>query len=141
MAEKQLKGVVIRVRDLAEAERRYSKMLGVEPTKLPDHYFAAPGQVSGIRFDLGESYIQFVAGIGDESPLSKLTEKLGEGLSQIALWVDDVDVEITAFESEGVQFGEGEPRDLPLGRVAFGHPKTLNGVVWELEEHATRSQE
>ncbi len=135
MAGKQLRGVVIRVRDLEEAGRRYTQMLGVEPIRLPEHYFAAPGTVAGIRFDLGESFIQFVAGIGEDSALSRVTEKRGEGLSQISLWVDDLDAEIPAFEAEGVRFGDGEPKELPLGRVAFGHPKSLNGVVWELEEH------
>ena len=136
MAEKQLRGVVIRVRDLEEAERRYTQMLGVLPTKLPEHYFASPGTVAGIRFDLGESFIQFVAGVGEDSALSRVTEQRGEGLSQISLCVDDIDVEMPAFEAAGVRFGESEPKDLPLGRVAFGHPKTLNGVVWELEEHS-----
>ena len=64
-----------------------------------------------------------------------MTERRGEGLSQISVWVEDVDAEMAAFREQGVSFGEGEPRDLPFGRVAFGHPKTLNGIVWELEEH------
>ena len=127
---------MIRVRDLEETRRLYTAILGIEPQDLPDEFFAAPGTVAGIRFDLGESFIQFVAGVGEESPLSQLTEKRGEGLSQIALHVADLDAEMGRFAEEGVRFGADEPRDLPLGRVAFGHPKTLNGVLWELEEHA-----
>jgi len=135
VGDKQLRGVVIRVRDLEEARERYTKILGVEPSVLPARVFSAPGQVAGIRFDLGDSFIQFVTGIGEDSPLNALTDKRGEGLSQISLWVEDVDAEMSAFKAEGVRFGESDPWDLPFGRVAFGHPRTLNGVVWELEEH------
>jgi len=135
VGHKQLRGVVIRVRDLEEVRERYTKMLGVEPSVLPARVFSAPGQVAGIRFDFGDSFIQFVAGVGQDAPLSVLTDKRGEGLSQISLWVEDVDAEMSTFKAEGVRFGESDPWDLPFGRVAFGHPKTLNGVVWELEEH------
>lgn len=110
-------------------------MLGVEAETVPAAAFAEPGKVAGIRFELGDSFIQFVSGIGEDAPLSRVTGKRGEGLSQITLWVDDVDEEVALFRDAGVVFGDGEPKDLPFGRVAFGHPKTLNGIVWELEEH------
>ena len=93
--------------------------------------------MAGIRFDLGESFIQFVTSVGEDAPLSLLTARRGEGLSQISLWVEDLDAEMAAFEAQGVRFGGADPQDLPLGRVGFGHPKTLNGIVWELEEHRT----
>ncbi|NIB40317.1 hypothetical protein HBA55_12015 [Pseudomaricurvus alkylphenolicus] len=133
---KQLKGVVIRVKDLEEARIRYSKLLGVEATEIPAHCFSEPGVVAGIRFDLGESFVQFVAGIGGESPVTKATEKLGEGINQLSFWVDDLDREVALFQEQGVRFTFADPEELPLGRVMFGHPKTLNGVMWELEEHA-----
>ena len=132
---KKLKGVVIRVADLDEATRRYTAILGVEPVAIPSDSFFAQGQIAGVRFDLGDTFIQFVAGVGDDSPLTKTTAKLGEGLSQISFWVDDVDQEMALLADHGVRFTTEQPRDLPLGRVAFGHPKSLNGVVWELEEH------
>ena len=132
---KQLRGVVIRVRDLDAVAERYERILGVAPTRLPDDVFSVPGKVAGVRFDLGGSFVQFVAPVGDDAPLQATLDKLGEGLSQISFWVDDVDAEVARFEAADVRF-TGEPRDLPLGRVAFGHPKSLNGVMWELEEHA-----
>jgi len=132
---KQLRGVVIRVADLDEAAARYAAIFGVEPTTVPGDAFFAKDQIAGVRFDLGGAFVQFVAGVGDDSVLTKTTAKLGEGLSQISFWVDDVEAEMALLRDNGVRFTTDEPRDLPLGRVAFGHPKTLNGVVWELEEH------
>ena len=131
---KQLRGVVIRVADLDEAARRYEQILGVPAVRLPDECFSAPG-IAGVRFDLGGSFVQFVAPVGEGSPLGATLDKLGEGLSQISFWVDDVDAEMALFQAHGVRFTADAPRDLPLGRVAFGHPKSLNGVMWELEEH------
>jgi methylmalonyl-CoA/ethylmalonyl-CoA epimerase len=132
---KQLRGVVIRVRDLDAVAQRYERILGTAPVRLPDECFSMPGQVAGIRFDLGGSFVQFVAPVGDDSPLRAALDKLGEGLSQISFWVDDVDAEMARLQGEDVRFTDDAPRDLPLGRVLFGHPKSLNGVMWELEEH------
>jgi methylmalonyl-CoA epimerase len=131
---KELRGVVIRVRDLDAVTERYTAILGVEPTRLPDECFQAPG-IAGVRFQLGDSFVQFVAPVGDDSPLAGPLDKLGEGLSQISLWVDDVDAEMAHFQRHGVRFTTDAPRDLPLGRVVFGHPRSLNGVMWELEQH------
>jgi catechol 2,3-dioxygenase-like lactoylglutathione lyase family enzyme len=132
---KQLRGVVIRVRDLDAAAARYEQLLGVAPTPVPDECFSLPGQIAGVRFDLGGSFVQFVAPVGDASPMQATLDKLGEGLSQISFWVDDVDAEMALFQRHDVRFTDDAPRDLPMGRVVFGHPKTLNGVMWELEEH------
>jgi len=132
---KQLRGVVIRVRDLDAAAERYEQILGVAPTRLPDEVFSMPGKVAGIRFDLGGSFVQFVAPVGDDAPLGATLDKLGEGLSQVSFWVDDVDAEMARFQATAVRFTDDAPRDLPMGRVVFGHPKSLNGVMWELEEH------
>jgi methylmalonyl-CoA/ethylmalonyl-CoA epimerase len=131
----QLRGVVIRVRDLDAAAERYERILGVAPTRLSDDVFSVPGKVAGIRYDLDGSFVQFVAPVGDDAPLQATLDKLGEGLSQIAFWVDDVDAEMARCRANDVRFTDDAPRDLPLGRVAFGHPKSLNGVMWELEEH------
>jgi methylmalonyl-CoA/ethylmalonyl-CoA epimerase len=132
---KQLRGVVIRVHDLAAAAERYEQILGVAPTPIPDDCFSFPGTIAGIRFELGDNFIQFVAPVGDDSPLQATLDKIGEGLSQISLWVDDVDAEMSLLGGHGVRFTDDTPRTLPMGRVVFGHPKTLNGVMWELEEH------
>ena len=132
---KKLKGVVIRVADLDDATSRYAAILGVAPVVIPSDSFFAKGQIAGVRFELGDTFIQFVAGVGEDSPLTQTTAKRGEGISQISFWVDDVAREMELLREHGVRFTTDEPRDLPLGRVAFGHPKSLNGVVWELEEH------
>jgi methylmalonyl-CoA/ethylmalonyl-CoA epimerase len=133
---KQLRGVVIRVRDLDAVAARYAQILGTAPTRIPDDCFSVPGKVAGVRFDLGGSFVQFVAPVGDDAPMQATLDKLGEGLSQISFWVDDVEAEMALLADHGVRFTDEAPRDLPMGRVVFGHPKSLNGVMWELEEHA-----
>ena len=132
---KQLRGVVIRVRDLDAVAERYERILGTAPVRIPDDCFSMPGKVAGVRFELGGSFVQFVAPVGDDAPLGATLDKLGEGLSQISFWVDDVDAEMALLQQHDVRFTDDAPRDLPMGRVVFGHPKSLNGVMWELEEH------
>jgi enamine deaminase RidA (YjgF/YER057c/UK114 family) len=130
----ELKGIVVRVADLAAARDRYTQVFGFDPVDTPEDSFAARGQVAGFRFELGTGFVQFVAGVGDDSPLSQTTAKRGEGLSQVAFWVVDVDAEVERLRAAGVEF-TSEPCDLPMGRVVFGHPRSLNGIVWELEQH------
>jgi enamine deaminase RidA (YjgF/YER057c/UK114 family) len=130
----ELKGIVVRVADLAATRSRYTQVFGIEPVDTPEDSFAARGQVAGFRFELGTGFVQFVAGIGDDSPVSQATAKRGEGLSQVAFWVADVDAEVERLTAAGVEF-TSEPRDLPMGRMVFGHPRSLNGIVWELEQH------
>jgi enamine deaminase RidA (YjgF/YER057c/UK114 family) len=130
----ELKGIVVRVADLAATRARYTQVFGFDPVDTPEDSFAARGQVAGFRFELGTGFVQFVAGIGDDSPVSQATAKRGEGLSQVAFWVADVDAEVERLTAAGVEF-TSEPRDLPMGRMVFGHPRSLNGIVWELEQH------
>jgi 2-iminobutanoate/2-iminopropanoate deaminase len=130
----ELKGIVVRVADLAAARARYTQVFGCEPVDTPEDSFAARGQVEGFRFEVGMGFVQFVAGIGDDSPVSQATAKRGEGLSQVAFWVADVDAEVERLRAAGIEF-TSEPRDLPMGRMVFGHPRSLNGIVWELEQH------
>jgi enamine deaminase RidA (YjgF/YER057c/UK114 family) len=129
-----LRGIVVRVADLDAARDRYTAIFGVEPVVIPDEAFAAGGQVRGVRYELDGSFVQLVAGMGPDSPVTRATERRGEGLSQVAFWVEDVDAEVARLRAVGVEFS-AEPRDLPMGRMAFAHPRSLHGLVWELEQH------
>jgi enamine deaminase RidA (YjgF/YER057c/UK114 family) len=129
-----LRGIVVRVADLEEARRRYTAVFGFEPDVVPAEAFAAGGQIAGVRYELDGSFVQVVAGTGPDSPVTRAVERRGEGLSQVAFWVDDVDAEVARLREVGVEIS-AEPRDLPFGRMAFLHPRSLHGLVWELEQH------
>ena len=70
--------------------------------------------------------------MGPDSAVAKFLEKRGEGLHHIALEVDDIDADLEAMEGKGVQLIDKQGREGVAGKIAFLHPKSVNGVLVEL---------
>ncbi len=86
-------------------------------------------------FDVGESSIELLEPLSDDSPVGKFLEKRGPGLHHIALEVEDLDGYVQKLKSSGIQLLSEEPA---LGahdmRIIFIHPKSAGGVLIELCE-------
>jgi methylmalonyl-CoA epimerase len=68
-----------------------------------------------------------------ESVVGKFLEKKGEGIHHISFKVKDVDQSLMEIESKGVQLIDKKSRQVRENeRVAFLHPKSTNGVLFEL---------
>ncbi len=134
---KQIRGVTIRVRDLEAAGRTHAAVLGVEPTLMEGDDFAFPGAVRGLRFDLGDTYLLLITGVGPDSPVTRAIEKHGEGFSQLAFEVDDLRAVSAHLSDQQVELTSPEPLVHAAGRVLFSHPRALNGVMWEFEERSS----
>lgn len=130
----KISGVTIRVKDLDAAARRHAEVLGVEPVPMGGDDFAFPDQVRGVRFHVGDTYVMLITGVGPDSPVTKALEKNGEGFSQLAFEVEDVDDVFTRLSDAGIRFTSDAPQANAAGRVAWAHPKSMNGVMWEFEE-------
>jgi len=65
------------------------------------------------------------------SNMARVLEKRGEGLHHVTLEVDDVDEELGRL-SERVELIDKKPRRGLEGMVAFIHPRSLRGVLFEL---------
>lgn len=80
----------------------------------------------------GESEIELLESISDDSTIKKYIEKRGEGIHHIALEVEDVEDKKAIMEKEGAKF-IGEPSTGAGGKkIVFIHPKSTNGVLMEL---------
>ena len=126
---KRVHHIAVAVGNLKESAALFEKVLGVKA-----HCHAAPSQkVTEAVFQIGESAeIDLLEPTGPESAVAKFLEKRGEGLHHIALEVDDVDRELKAAASEGIQLIDKEGRPGAAGRIGFLHPKSLSGVMVEL---------
>jgi methylmalonyl-CoA epimerase len=84
---------------------------------------------------LGESRIELLEPIADDSPISKFIEKRGGGIHHIAVEVDDIKAALEDMRAKGTRLIDEHPR---LGAegclVAFVHPAAANGVLLELVE-------
>jgi hypothetical protein len=56
----------------------------------------------------------------------------GEGLHHVCLESDDLPGDLAALAAAEAELIDRGPRPGAHGQVAFVHPRTLNGVLWEL---------
>ena len=84
---------------------------------------------------LGESRIELLEPLSEDSPISNFLEKRGGGIHHIAVEVKDIRASLKKLKAAGVRLIDEEPR---VGAenclVAFVHPKSANGVLLELVE-------
>ncbi len=83
---------------------------------------------------IGESRIELLEPIADDSPISKFLEKRGEGLHHLAVNVDNIEQELQRLKSLGYRLIDEKPRKGAGGKkIAFVHPKSAK-VLLELVE-------
>ena len=126
---KRVHHVGIAVNNLQESVALFERLL-----ELKAHIEEAPCQrVTEAIFKIGDEVeIDLLEPMGPDSAVAKFLEKRGEGLHHIALEVDDIDADLAAMEGKGVQLIDKQGREGVAGKIAFLHPKSVNGVLVEL---------
>ena len=120
----------IAVKQLADADELYSRLLDTNPYK---HETVETEGVTTSFFQMGETKIELLEATRPDSPIAKFIEKKGEGIHQIAFEVDNIHAEIARLKDEGFQVLNEEPkRGADNKWVAFLHPKSTGGVLIEL---------
>ena len=129
---KRLDHVAILVEDLDEALSFWQEKLGL---KL-DHVEEISSMDVKIAFlPVGESEIELVQPISEDSGLAKYLQKRGPGLHHICLEVDDINRKLVDLKEKGLRMIDEEPVTMADGRkLAFIHPKSAGGVLLELYE-------
>lgn len=134
---KKIDHIAIAVKNLAEEITRYRDVLGLEfmgTEVVPEQ------KVTVAFFKVGDVFIELLEPLSAESPVSAFIEKKGGGLHHLALEVDDLRSDILRLQEKGVQMLDKEPR---LGahhaRIAFAHPKSFSGVLYELKQKGDES--
>jgi methylmalonyl-CoA epimerase len=82
---------------------------------------------------IGESRIELLEPISEDSPISKFLEKRGSGIHHIAVEVEDIEASLKLLRDKGMRLIDEAPRKGAEGcLVAFVHPTSANGVLLEL---------
>lgn len=124
--------VAIAVKSLDDALVRYKQVLGMT-VKCIEEVKEQKAKVA--MLPVGESRIELVQGMEKDSAISKFVESRGEGIHHIALEVDDISQTLGLLKYAGVPLIDEKPRIGAEGaKIAFVHPKGLNGVLLELIE-------
>jgi len=127
--------VGIVVRSIDESLPRYRSLFGLEPDREPMVFasqrvrlcFLPTGPEPAARIELIEP-------IDDESGVARFLASRGEGVHHLCLLTDDLPASLEALAAAEAELIDREPRPGAHGSVAFVHPRTLNGVLWELLE-------
>jgi methylmalonyl-CoA epimerase len=122
------------VRDLQEALEAYQSALGLPLKEIAE----VPDQKVQVAFlPAGESNLELVQPLSEDTGIARYLEKRGEGIHHICVEVDDIEATLTRLRDHGVSLIDETPRQGVHGRVAFVHPKGMHGVLIELVEHTT----
>ena len=122
----------VAVKNLGLSNELFTALFGISPSRTEE----VPQQKSTIAYyPLGESSLELIESMAQDSTIAKFIEKRGEGIHHICLEVDDLKKEITRLKEKQFLFVNDTPSDGGDGYiVAFLHPKSTNGVLVELAE-------
>lgn len=127
--------IAIAVKDIAESEKLYSNILGLD-VKHRETVKEQGVNTVMLQPESGKgTAIELLEPIDENSPVAKFLEKRGEGIHHICFFVNDIESTLAELKSKGVRLIDEKPRiGAYNARVAFIHPKSLNGVLVELAE-------
>lgn len=127
--------VAVVVRSIDETLPRYRSLFGLEPESEP-FVFA----VQGVRLCFlptgawPAARLELVEPIDADSGVARFLAARGEGVHHVCFTTDDLPAALDALAAREAELIDSEPRPGAHGMVAFVHPRTLNGVLWELLE-------
>src|SRR5690349_17042346 len=93
--------------------------------------------VEAVLLDVGESHVELLRPLSEDSPVGTFLAARGPGLHHVAYGVQDVEAALAAARAAGLRLIDETPRTGIRGtQVAFLHPKTAGGILTELVEAA-----
>ncbi|MFV0566846.1 MAG: methylmalonyl-CoA epimerase [Flavobacteriaceae bacterium] len=127
---KKIEHIGIAVKSLEQSNALFSALLNTESYKTE----TVGGEgVKTAFFKVGETKIELLEALDQNSPISKFIEKHGEGIHHIAFYVNDIEAETQRLKKQGfVVLNEIPKKGTDNKRVVFLHPKSTNGVLIEL---------
>ena len=125
--------VAIVVRSIEASLPRYRTLFGLE-TEEPPTVFAAQA-VRLCFLPTGPepaARIELIEPVDEKSGVARYLAERGEGLHHICLASVDLPASLEELARNEAELIDHRPRPGAHGEVAFVHPRTLNGVLWEL---------
>ena len=120
----------VAVEDLDEAVSTYERLFGARL----EHRERVEGQgVEAVSLRVGDSRVELLASLGDDTPVGKFLANRGPGMHHVAYEVDDIRSSLAELAGGGAELIDEEPRQGLFGlQVAFVHPESAHGVLAEL---------
>ena len=124
----------VAVDDLEAAVGLYSEVFGMEV----EHRETVESQgVEAVLLSVGESHVELLSPLGDETAVGKFLTKRGPGLHHTAYRCADVGRALEVCKEKGLRLIDERPRKgIRDSSVAFLHPSSTGGVLTELVQPA-----
>ena len=122
--------VGVAVEDLDAAVATYERLFG---GRLEHRERVEDQGVEAASIRLGESRVELLAALGEDTPVGKFLAKRGPGMHHIAYAVPDVGAALADLQAAGAELIDKAPRRGMFGlEVAFLHPESVHGVLSEV---------
>jgi methylmalonyl-CoA/ethylmalonyl-CoA epimerase len=122
--------VGVAVADLDEAVRTYERLFG---GRLEHRARVEEQGVEAASMRVGDSRVELLAPLGDDTPVGKFIAKRGPGMHHVAYDVADVRSALVDLTAAGAELIDAAPREGLFGlEVAFVHPESVHGVLSEV---------
>ena len=116
-----------------DLEPAISLLSGTFGMPLVHREVVASQGVEAVLLDIGESHVELLAPLSEDTPVGRFLARSGPGLHHVAYAVDDVEAALTSLAAEGVELIDARPRRGMFGlEVAFVHPESVHGVLSEV---------
>jgi methylmalonyl-CoA epimerase len=121
----------IAVKSLASAKSIYEK-LGLS---VSEEESVPAENVRLVMVPVGDTRLELLEAVSEESAIAKFIAKRGEGLHHICLRVPDLPAAVERLKADGVRLVSEEIKTGAGGhRYVFVHPQSAGGVLLELVE-------
>ena len=125
--------VAIVVRSIEVSLPRYRELFALAPEADPVVFaaqrvrlcFLPTGPEPAARIELVEP-------IDADSGVARFLDERGEGVHHVCFVTNDLPATLETLAAAEAELIDTQPRQGAHGTVAFVHPRTLNGVLWEL---------
>jgi methylmalonyl-CoA/ethylmalonyl-CoA epimerase len=122
--------VGVAVANLDEAVRSYERLFG---GTLEHRERVEEQGVEAASMRVGESRVELLAALGEDTPVGRFLAKRGPGMHHVAYEVIDVQAALATLAKEGAELIDVAPRRGMFGlEVAFVHPDSVHGVLTEV---------
>ncbi|WP_209123151.1 methylmalonyl-CoA epimerase [Alkalihalobacillus sp. BA299] len=131
-APKKIDHIGIAVQSIEKALPFYTEQLNLKLLAI-EEVVSQGVKVAFIK--IGESKIELLEPLHEDSPIAKFIAKRGEGIHHIALGVEGIQDRINEIKEKGIQMINNEAVSGAGGaQVAFIHPKSAGGILYEFCE-------
>ncbi|MBN8208186.1 methylmalonyl-CoA epimerase [Bacillus sp. NTK071] len=136
---KKIDHIGIAVSSLEEALPFYVNQLHLKLEAIEE---VATEGVKVAFIKIGDSRIELLEPMSEDSPIASFIQKRGEGIHHIALADDRIDERLRELSANGVRLINNTPvKGAGGANIAFLHPKSAGGVLYELCEKDTKEEE